>query len=135
MIEAGVRPTIRFASAPTARTFLDFASIATTLGSLMTIPRSRTWTRVFAVPRSMPMSREKRPSRASSMAAELVLWLVAERAVGVRPRNPRTRCACRGGDARVKYTETPARQVAETTRYLHRSTRRADRADRTTRRD
>ena len=42
MIEAGVRPTIRFASAPMARTFLVFASIATTLGSLITIPRFRT---------------------------------------------------------------------------------------------
>ena len=42
MIEAGVRPTIRLASAPIARTFFVFASIATTLGSLMTMPRLRT---------------------------------------------------------------------------------------------
>jgi hypothetical protein len=42
------------------------ASIATTDGSLITIPRSRTWTSVFAVPRSIPMSREK--SRGSDRA-------------------------------------------------------------------
>ena len=67
MMFAGVRPTIRLASAPMASTRFDFASIATTEGSLMTMPRSRTWTSVFAVPRSMPMSREKRPSRRSNM--------------------------------------------------------------------
>src|SRR5262249_34099873 len=46
------------------------ASIATTDGSEMTMPRSRTCTSVFAVPRSMPMSREKRPSRRSSMGTD-----------------------------------------------------------------
>ena len=69
MMLAGVRPTIRFASAPIARTRFVFASIATTDGSLITIPRSRTWTRVLAVPRSIPMSREKRPRKRSSMVA------------------------------------------------------------------
>ena len=67
MMFAGVRPTIRLASAPIARTRLVLASIATTDGSLITIPRSRTWTSVLAVPRSIPMSREKRPRRRSSM--------------------------------------------------------------------
>ena len=67
MMLAGVRPTIRLASAPTARTRLVLASMATTDGSLMTIPRSRTWTSVLAVPRSIPMSREKRPRIRSSM--------------------------------------------------------------------
>ena len=70
MMFAGVRPTIRLASAPMARTRLVLASIATTDGSLITIPRSRTWTSVLAVPRSMPMSREKRPSRRSNMVGE-----------------------------------------------------------------
>ena len=42
MMLAGVRPTMRFASAPMARTRLVRASMATTEGSLMTIPRSRT---------------------------------------------------------------------------------------------
>ena len=64
MMLAGVRPTIRFASAPTARTRLVFASIATTDGSLMTMPRSRTWTSVLAVPRSIPMSREEEAEEA-----------------------------------------------------------------------
>ena len=36
---AGVRPTMRFASAPMASTRLLRVSIATTLGSLMTMPR------------------------------------------------------------------------------------------------
>src|SRR3712207_1769844 len=58
---AGVRPTIRFASAPTARIRLVRGFIATTDGSLMTMPLPRTSTSVFAVPRSMPMSRERRP--------------------------------------------------------------------------
>ena len=70
MMLAGVRPTIRFASAPIARTRFVLASIATTDGSLITIPRSRTWTSVLAVPRSIPMSREKRPRRRSSMMGE-----------------------------------------------------------------
>ena len=73
MMFAGVRPTIRLASAPMARTRLVLASIATTDGSLITIPRSRTWTSVLAVPRSMPMSREKRPSRRSNMVGSRVL--------------------------------------------------------------
>jgi hypothetical protein len=64
---------MRFASAPIARTFLVFASIATTLGSLMTMPRSRTWTSVFAVPRSIPISRENRPRKESRM---LRAWLL-----------------------------------------------------------
>src|SRR5437773_772000 len=55
-IDAGVRPTIRFASAPIARMFPVRRSLATTEGSLMTMPRPRTWTSVFAVPRSMPIS-------------------------------------------------------------------------------
>src|SRR4029079_17351544 len=52
----------------TARTRRVLASMATTDGSLMTMPRSRTWTRVLAVPRSIPMSREKMPRIRSSMA-------------------------------------------------------------------
>ena len=42
MMLAGVRPTIRLASAPIARTRFERASIATTDGSLMTMPRSFT---------------------------------------------------------------------------------------------
>ena len=63
---AGVRPTICFASAPTASTRLVFGFIATTDGSLMAMPLPRTSTSVLAVPRSIPMSRENRPSRAFS---------------------------------------------------------------------
>src|SRR5262245_48035287 len=37
--------------------------MATTDGSLTTMPLPRTRTSVFAVPRSMPMSRERKPSR------------------------------------------------------------------------
>src|SRR3972149_2566710 len=81
MMLAGVRPTIRLASAPMARTFLVRASMATTDGSLITIPRSRTWTSVFAVPRSMPMSREKMPRMRSSMR-EGILCGSEARAVG-----------------------------------------------------
>ena len=66
MMLAGVRPTIAFASEPTAMTSLVLLSMATTEGSLMTIPRPRTCTRVFAVPRSMPRSRPNAPNIAFS---------------------------------------------------------------------
>lgn len=65
---AGVRPSMRFASAPIASTFRDFDSTATTDGSLMTIPFPCTWTSVFAVPRSMPTSLEKRLYRRLSIS-------------------------------------------------------------------
>ena len=63
----GVLPTISFASLPTARIrglpppYLS-RSMATTEGSFMTMPLSLTSTRVFAVPRSMPISLEKNPT-------------------------------------------------------------------------
>src|SRR6266571_2842814 len=66
MMLAGVRPTMRFASAPIASGAPVRRSFATTDGSAMTIPRPRTCTRVLAVPRSMPMSRENRPNRPSN---------------------------------------------------------------------
>ena len=66
VIDAGVRPTMRFASAPIASTAPVRVSFATTDGSLMTIPRPRTCTSVFAVPRSTPMSRETKPKTESS---------------------------------------------------------------------
>src|SRR5215207_11057591 len=53
---AGVRPTIRFASVPTASGLLSFVLTATTDGSLSTMPLPRTYTTVFAVPRSTAMS-------------------------------------------------------------------------------
>src|SRR6266581_2239543 len=65
---------MRFASTPTACTSPVRESIATTDGSDRTIPRPRTYTRVFAVPRSTAMSRppkpvieEKRPMPAMSL--------------------------------------------------------------------
>ncbi len=58
---AGVRPTISLASAPIASTFLVRFSIATTEGSLITMPCPRTITSVLAVPRSIAMSRENKP--------------------------------------------------------------------------
>lgn len=53
----GVRPIIFFASAPTARMPPVLVLIATTDGSLSTIPRPLTYTSVLAVPRSTAMSR------------------------------------------------------------------------------
>ena len=53
----GVRPIIRFASDPTARMPPVLLLIATTDGSFNTMPRPRTYTNVFAVPRSTAMSR------------------------------------------------------------------------------
>ena len=62
----GVRPSIRLASAPTARIAPLLVSLATTDGSLITMPRPRTWTSVLAVPRSIPTSREMSPQRDSN---------------------------------------------------------------------
>src|SRR5215217_2117952 len=56
-IDAGVRPIIRRASAPTAYTRPVSSEIATTDGSKSTIPRPRMKTSVLAVPRSTAMSR------------------------------------------------------------------------------
>src|SRR3990167_3412197 len=54
---SGVRPTISFASAPTARTIFPGFWRATTVGSLITIPLSGKKTSVFVVPKSMPIFR------------------------------------------------------------------------------
>ena len=60
----GVRPSISLASSPTARTcFLPrLSAMATTEGSLRTIPRPLTYTSVFAVPRSIAISDENMPT-------------------------------------------------------------------------
>src|SRR5437764_508331 len=55
----GVRPIIRLASTPTATIWPLFVLSATTEGSFSTIPRPRTYTRVFAVQRSTAMSRPR----------------------------------------------------------------------------
>lgn len=69
---AGVRPTISLASLPMALTALrrhDERSIATIEGSLITMPRFLTWTRVLAVPnqcgsrKSSPITDQKGCSR------------------------------------------------------------------------
>src|SRR3954466_15645689 len=54
----GVRPSISFASLPTASTSLVFLFSATIEGSLTTIPFPRAYTSVFAVPRSIARSLE-----------------------------------------------------------------------------
>src|SRR6266478_2863611 len=59
----GVRPSISFASLPTASTSPVFLLIATMEGSLTTMPLPLANTSVFAVPRSMARSDEKRLNR------------------------------------------------------------------------
>jgi hypothetical protein len=61
MTFAGVRPTIALACAPIAIGSLVRFSIATQEGSFITIPFPRILINVFAVPRSMPISRENNP--------------------------------------------------------------------------
>src|SRR5512134_2107418 len=66
----GVRPIIRLASIPTARTFFVprlSRWTATQDGSEQMIPSPFTYTRVVAVPRSMARSCENRPSRRSKI--------------------------------------------------------------------
>jgi hypothetical protein len=84
----GVRPTISLASEPMASGRLDFFSIATHEGSLMTMPLPRTRTKVLAVPRSIPMSSENRPrSQFSGLKAngEVLLGLGGRRKAGTSP--------------------------------------------------
>src|SRR5262245_1347937 len=58
----GVRPSMSFASLPTASTRPFTLLIATIEGSLTTIPLPRAYTQVFAVPRSIARSLEKSDS-------------------------------------------------------------------------
>src|SRR5271170_8202688 len=69
----GVRPSICLASSPIARTcFLPRTSaMATTLGSANTIPRPLTYTSVLAVPRSMAMSADMKPSSRENIGNNL----------------------------------------------------------------
>ena len=91
-IVAGVRPIIRCASAPTAWTSPERSSIATTDGSDSTMPRPRTCTTVFAVPRSIAMSRtgrsdhedERRPPGPLRWSGPFV-YRVPERGAWPRP--------------------------------------------------
>ena len=55
-MEPGVLPITSFASCPTYLTRSYFTSTATTLGSRIIMPFPRIYTRVFAVPRSIPIS-------------------------------------------------------------------------------
>src|SRR5271166_1471007 len=66
----GVRPIIRLASIPTARGRPSLTLTATTDGSFKMMPRPRTKTRVFAVPRSTAMSRPNRKNRLSPICCE-----------------------------------------------------------------
>jgi hypothetical protein len=97
-----VRPIIRCASLPTAYTSPTRSSIATTDGSDSTIPSPRTYTTVFAVPRSMAMSptdplpdssgrqRRARPSNAMPPGLQ-----TSTRALRNRDQQPRqSRIAC-----------------------------------------
>ena len=68
----GVRPSMLFAALPTAAMLLPLpcprpCRMATTDGSLRTIPVPRAYTRVFAVPRSIERSLENRPLRRLNM--------------------------------------------------------------------
>ena len=56
LILPGVRPTILYASVPTATTLSLSVSTATTEGSFKTIPLPDTFIRTFAVPKSIPIS-------------------------------------------------------------------------------
>ena len=74
MMLPGVRPSIFLASAPTANTFSVFFSMATTDGSLSTMPRPRTYTSVVAVPRSMARSLENHPKMSEARLTLLLLY-------------------------------------------------------------
>jgi len=72
--DAGVLPTISFACKPIFSGWRVFLSITTQEGSLITIPLPRTLTKVLAVPRSIPISKEKSPNnQLSGRNAKLIL--------------------------------------------------------------
>src|SRR5580693_3843061 len=73
---------MRLASAPTARGRPSFTFTATTEGSLRMMPRPRTYTSVFAVPRSTAMSRPSKKNRLSRMAS---IYLLMERGPSPNP--------------------------------------------------
>src|SRR5512135_2565527 len=77
----GVRPIIRLASTPTATMAPVLVFSATTEGSLSTMPRPRTYTRVFAVPRSTAMSRPRNASALLIRHENLpkrVCWMICD---------------------------------------------------------
>src|SRR5574340_1107009 len=78
---AGVRPTISLACTPIASGRRLLLSIATHDGSLITIPFPRTLTSVFAVPKSIPMSKENNPiSQLKGLNAKIFSYsLMAQR--------------------------------------------------------
>src|SRR5947209_17663200 len=91
MMFPGVRPSISFASLPTASTLPVFWLIATMEGSLTTIPFPFAKTIVLAVPRSIARSFEKRLSRERgdqviigplSTRKRLSAWIEGARAQG-----------------------------------------------------
>ena len=61
MMESGVLPIMSLASKPIARILLSCSETATTEGSFSTIPFPGKYTKVFAVPRSIPSFFEKIP--------------------------------------------------------------------------
>ena len=62
LISFGVRPTIWYARSPTAITSPLRSSSATSDGSFKIIPRSFKNTKIFAVPKSIPISRTMKVS-------------------------------------------------------------------------
>ena len=83
-MEGGQRPSIFLASRPTPpiRTLPVSLWTATTDGSLKAIPWPRTYTTVLAVPRSMPISREKRPTARSKNMTVLDVTIVPQTTLG-----------------------------------------------------
>src|ERR1700722_4751103 len=110
----GVRPIIRFASAPTASGRPSLMSTATTDGSLRTMPRPRTYTSVLAVPRSTAMSRPRRERRFSAIVEALPRntgWVPASTApLMVRPQAMGLRGGPQGGRTKspIRPAITPA---------------------------
>ena len=83
-------PTISLASVPTAMIFLVMMFLVTMVGSLRTMPSPLTYMRVFAVPRSMPMSLEKNRDRKviqhSSLDTRRCRRLARSLVLGVAPK-------------------------------------------------
>jgi hypothetical protein len=81
IISSGVRPTISFASLPTARILFSLTETATTDGSFSTIPLPGTNTSTVVVPRSMPSFGRERECH--NLGIVCVFWGLTNRAAPI----------------------------------------------------
>src|SRR5262245_3564892 len=101
----GVRPSMSFASLPTASIRPLTLLIATMEGSFTTMPLPRAYTQVFAVPRSIARSLENRENRERRLKIDYLYGTAGKFAVCRNcQKRGKTRCqACREPQSRAAF--------------------------------